>query len=150
VEIIFKDITTIEKGFIAHGVNRRVKMGSGVAKSLYTKWEQVKIQYMSRKNPVPALGSIDEVIINKDLSVFNCYTQEFYGFAGVYANITAIVDSLEKVCNVAKNNLITTIYIPKIGCDRGGLRWEDVEPKLKKLEDKHNIEFVVCRYFDKG
>ena len=147
---IFKDITTVDKGYIAHGVNRRVVMGSGVAKALYLKWDQVKIQYMSRKNPVPALGSIDEVIINKDIRIFNCYTQEFYGYDGVYANLNAIVESLEKVCNVAKNNLIHTIYIPKIGCDRGGLDWDEVEPLLKELEDNYKIEFMVCRVFGKG
>lgn len=150
MKILFKDITTIKTGYIAHGVNRRLVMGSGVAKSLYLKWEQVKIQFMSRKNPIPVLGSIDTIIINKDLSIFNCYTQEFYGYDGVYANMDAVIESLAKVCNMANNNLITTIYIPKIGCDRGGLNWDDLEPLLKELEVKYNIEFVVCKYFNKG
>ena len=140
---ITDDITNVESGIIAHGVNRRVVMGSGVAKSLYQKWQIVKEQYMTMRKPVPTLGSIDIVNINDDLMVINCYTQEFYGYEGVYANLDAVIESLRRCCLVAINNGLDCVNIPKIGAGLGGLKWSDIEPKLCELEEKHKVFFNV-------
>ena len=137
------DITNVTIGIIAHGVNRRVTMGSGVAKALYEKWQIVKTQYMTMKSPVPTLGSIDIVNINDDLMVINCYTQEFYGYQGVYANIDSVVESMERCCLIAINNGLDCVNIPKIGAGLGGLNWDDIEPRLCKLEEKHKVFFNV-------
>ena len=40
-----KDITSITKGVIMHQVNCQNVMGSGVAKALYTKYPQVKLEF---------------------------------------------------------------------------------------------------------
>jgi len=34
------------------------------------------------------------------------------------------------------------IYLPKVGCGNGGLRWEDVKPILEEFMDES--KFVVC------
>ena len=31
---------------------------------------------------------------------------------------------------------INEIYLPKVGCGNGGLKWEDVKPHLKFLDDR--------------
>lgn len=42
MNIIKKDITTIDEGVILHQVNCQNAMGSGVAKALFSKWPQIK------------------------------------------------------------------------------------------------------------
>lgn len=137
------DITLITNGIIAHGVNRQLKMGSGVAKALYDRWYLVKSQYLSN-NPVPDLGCFDPVVINSDLTIINCYTQENYGYGGqIYADIDAIHLSLILCSEYAIMNKIQHIHIPLIGCDRGGLKWLDVKDVLNQIEQYYDIEFIV-------
>lgn len=138
------DIRTVTKGIIAHGVNRQLAMGSGVAKSLYDKWYLVKSQYLLNSHPVPELGDIDPVVINDDLTIINGYTQEFYGTDGiVYANLYAVHLCLIFCCEYAIMKGISEIHIPRIGCDRGGLLWIDVVDALEEIETDYDIEFIV-------
>lgn len=134
------DITLVNNGVIAHGVNRQRVMGSGVAKAIYTKWPQVKESYM-KEFPIPKLGSIRISYSDNNVTIYNCYTQENYGYDGKkYADINAIIDCLE---NVIKDTNDRKIHIPKIGCDRGGNNWNTLEVFLLKLEFEYNINFIV-------
>ena len=84
------DITKVSSGCIAHGVNCQGVMGSGVAKALYTKWPRVRTEYFNIK--FHHLGTVQSVKIDKNLSIFNCHTQEFYGQLTnkVYADLLSI------------------------------------------------------------
>lgn len=139
------DITLVSKGIIAHGVNRQVTMGSGVAKALYDRWYIVKEQYLTKNDPVPELGSIDPVIINDKLAVINCYTQETYGYDGkMYANIHAVHLSLIFCAEYAIMGDHKKIHIPLIGCDRGGLKWNDVKKVVQEIEQYYKeVTFIV-------
>lgn len=139
------DITTVTRGIIAHGVNRQLAMGSGVAKSILTKWPKVYQQYMSMSNPIPKLGVVDEVIIDRDfLSIMNCYTQEYYGRDGrVYADYDAVFDSMLYVAELADLYGVYNIHIPKIGCGLGGLKWNNIGRELIAIEKENLVEFVV-------
>lgn len=138
------DITLVSKGIIAHGVNRQVTMGSGVAKALYDKWRIIKDQYLTKNDPVPELGSIDPVIIDKKLTVINCYTQENYGYdRKEYANKYAIHLSLIFCAEYVKMKGCKKINIPLIGCDRGGLSWIVLKDILKEIEQYYEVTFIV-------
>ena len=76
MNMIEKDITTVESGFILHGVNCQRTMGSGVAKAIRAKWPKLYKEY---KNTIPMLGKVQLIHINADLWVINCFTQEYYG-----------------------------------------------------------------------
>lgn len=58
---IVGDIRETELSYIAHGVNCQNKMGSGVAKSLYEKWEDVKIKYHRYCDNVPITKRLSTV-----------------------------------------------------------------------------------------
>jgi O-acetyl-ADP-ribose deacetylase (regulator of RNase III) len=136
--------TDINNGIIAHGVNRQLAMGAGIAGALCKKWPQVREQYLTRTNPIPPLGSVDMVYIHGKagnmitgplLFVANCYTQNFYGPGDKkYADPDAIFEAANKLLALA-NCYDLPVYIPKIGCGLGGLDWEsEVKPALLDAE----------------
>ena len=133
------DITKVDSGIIAHGVNCQGVMGSGVAKALYTKYPIVKSAYL--KMYKHSLGNVQIVEVDKGLDVFNCHTQEFYGYNdSVYASLSAVVSTLTFIAGIAKQK---DVNIPKIGCGLGGLNWDDVESELLCIEKIYDVEFVV-------
>lgn len=120
------DITETELKYIAHGVNCQNKMGSGVAKALFTKWSRVKSEYHMVSNK--CLGRVS-LVGYPDVTIFNCFTQYNYGYDGnKYVNYAAIVN-----CFTFMKNLIPNIgqdirlAIPKIGCGLAGGDWNIVE-----------------------
>lgn len=141
-----QDITTVEApAMIAHGVNCKRKMGSGVAKALYTKWPRVKEEYLAFG--AMKLGAVQTICVAPDLYVANCFTQVGFGYNGKpYASTEAIKASLGRVCELIIRSpfLPNEVHIPRIGCGLGGLDWKDVEPIILELEEKHSVSFVVC------
>lgn len=148
-----KNITTIETGIIAHGVNCQGVMGSGVALAIKNKWPIVYVQYLSTK-PFgrSLLGNTFLVTIDEPnrLFVANCYTQEFYGSRGVFASPEAVRSSLFLVYKYANRDNLP-IYMPKIGAGRGGLNWEnDVVPIIERLEIQFpNVQTYICLWAEK-
>ena len=153
-----KDITTVDRGIIAHGCNAQGVMGSGVARFLRDKYPQIFPRYhalceSAKANEDSILGNVDYVTIKDDLIVANCITQHLYGYdKGKYARPEAIEASLRLVYGTAQNLDLPgprlPIYLPKIGAGRGGLSWErDVEPIIVKLvTDNPNINTYVCSW----
>lgn len=148
-----KDITTVEQGIIAHGVNCQGVMGSGVAKALRKKWPIIYSGSYTELTKDPRirkdlLGVCQIVRVNQDatLHVANCFTQIFYGIGGKFACPNAIEISLSQVYGVAKIYQ-QDVYIPKIGAGLGGLDWEkDVLPIIEHLDEEHPMvdTFVCC------
>lgn len=150
-----KDITTVEKGVVAHGVNCMHAMGSGVALAIKTKWPEIYEAYMSIsvEDQRDMLGGTQIVpIIENELYVANCFTQYTCGGQPAdgsrykYANEQAIYTSLKKAFGLAKS-LDIPLYLPKLGAGLGGLLWdEEVVPEIEKLERMHKMEAIVCVY----
>lgn len=132
------DITTVEHGIIAHGVNCQRRMGSGVALAIRMKFPKAYYSYMD--NLHPTLGAVNFAPIDQDLVVANCYTQDRYGRDGkVYASLSAIRNCLETIVYMRLDEG-APVYMPRIGCGLGGLKWEDVE----RIIPQTDIKFIVC------
>lgn len=152
IKYINKDITTVNRGIVAHGVNCQGVMGSGVAVAIRNKWPTAFFVYKQFcdvfKGPTGGkLGMVQTVpVFDYEVVVANCFTQESYGGDGaVYADIRAVKESLENLFAYAQHvNL--PIYLPKIGCGLGGLDWEtQVEPIINELSDEcEDINVFVC------
>lgn len=157
-----KDITTVEKGIIAHGCNCQGVMGSGVALFLKQKYPQIFAPYkaMCAEYQMDALlGLVNYVTISctspsgvdelgiPTLIVANCFTQHLYGENGRYAIPTAINEALYDVVQKA-NAMNMPVYIPKIGAGRGGLDWNtDVEPIVNQLANIYpETDIYVCSW----
>lgn len=135
IEYVKKDITTVTKGVIAHGVNCQGKMNSGVAKAIRDTWPVVYDEYKRCGIGKTKLGHCNCVSVKGSLWVANCFTQEFYGSSGgPYANVEAIETSLYTAYSWAAYYRVD-LYLPKIGAGLGGLDWEiDVFPVIEKLD----------------
>lgn len=153
INYLTKDITTVNRGIIAHGVNNAFGgvMGSGVAYALRNKYPQIFSEYsklcsgddQSREN---LLGTVNFVIINPRIIVANCFTQRLYGRDGKrYAIPNAIESSLAK-CYQMATLLHFPFYLPPIGCGLGGLNYEaDVKPIIENLSDLNpDVETFIC------
>lgn len=146
--IINKDVTTVERGIVAHGVNCMGKFNAGVAKVIRDKWPKVYEGYINQGTGKKLLGTCRMYNIDEEqtLWVANLYTQVFYGYNAKFADINAIRSSLNNVFWWASVYELP-IYIPKIGCGLGGLSWEnDVESVVLDLEKIYNTSITVCEW----
>lgn len=154
------DLTTVKAGIIAHGVNCQGKMGSGVALALRNRFPGVYKAYRgfwekNEKNRASLLGHVLFVdtlegvkAIGLELIIDNIFTQLYYGHDGAkYANPEAIDQGLTTVVHLARQRGLP-IYMPKIGCNLGGLDWEtEVKPVVEKIAESYpDVEFFVCEY----
>ena len=148
MQYIKRDITLVEQGVIAQGVNCQHAMGSGVALAIMRKWPIVRERYMENLSGAQMLGSMHGINVSEDstLWVANCYTQEFCGGDGqVYADISAVEDSLRNAYILAKANDLN-LFLPQIGAGLGGLVWvRDVEPIINQLDEEfETVETTIC------
>jgi O-acetyl-ADP-ribose deacetylase (regulator of RNase III) len=153
--ILYKkmDITTVEKGIVAHGVNAQFVMGSGVALAIRNKWPMVYEKYMWHKDRKGVmvkeiLGKVLFVRISDALMIANCFTQKYYGNKPNtrYASPSAVRTALE-TCVRECNSRMLDLYMPRIGCGLGGLKWDDdVQPIVEKISQKldDKLMLYVC------
>lgn len=147
MEFINQDVTNVDVGIVAHGVNCQRVMGSGVAKAIKERWPAVYDAYMN--NPygkgVELIGTAQIVKIDQLLYVANCYTQVHYGRDNKqYASLDAVRFSLTRVFEFATEKHLP-LYLPRIGCGLGGLQWDDVRQIIEELEEKYPLVSVtIC------
>lgn len=129
--------------FIAHGVNCQNKMGSGVAKALYSKWHGVKSLYhllcdhqkANGVQPFEMLGWVQEVTCHNK-TIYNCFTQENYGYDGkLYLDYEALRTCFRDLVMNPPNG---DLAIPKIGCGLAGGDWE----KVKQIINEETADII--------
>lgn len=145
MNLIVKDILTVEHGVIGHQVNLRQKMGAGLARHIRMRFPIAYLAYMNRSDRPRCLGDAQFVLIRtgggKELWVANLAGQNEYGKTGSYTSHEALARALRKAvtfCN--ERNL--TLWLPfKIGCGLGGGDWE----KISAFIHFEAPEAIVCR-----
>jgi hypothetical protein len=144
------DITTVTRGVVAHGVNCRGVMGSGVALAIREKWPSIYEPYKQLcagvQNKGDLLKTVQVLRITDELYVANAFTQESYGYDGkMYAELGAVKYGFEMSVRAAIL-LDLPLYTVKVGSVRGGLSWtDDVEPFVKHLVNKYpSVDIYIC------
>lgn len=146
MNIIQKNILTVERGFIVHQVNCRSKMGSGIAGQIRAKWPVVYDRYMAWMDEFGAenLGCIQTVIVEPGLVVVNLAGQLNYGYdKKQYTDYDAILKGLTTLSEKIKElNIDVPVYIPyNMGCGLGGGEWPVVEVIIQsRLPDA-----IICK-----
>lgn len=139
------DVTKTELKYIAHGVNASNAMGSGVAKSIYEAFPEVKEKYHAYASQYAysnyakrqLLGEIQSVK-SRDKIIYNLFTQLNYGYDGKrYVNYKAIVDCFKSLTEALEGEIIA---IPKLGSGLAGGDWELIKELIDDtVEDKLEI-----------
>lgn len=153
IQYVKQDITTVDRGVIAHGCNTQGVMGAGVAKFLRNKHPIIFRNYVNKclkaiekGTEDSLLGEVDFCIVTTQLIVANCFTQHLGKLIdGRIADPRSIRYSLDNAFAVA-SLFELPLYMPKIGAGLGGLDWEqDVEPCIKELANHwKNVPIYVC------
>lgn len=158
-----RDVSTISKGFILHGVNCQGAMGSGIAGAIARKWPVVREQYLAfvqHQMSLPGfqshqlLGNVQLVAAAPGLIVANCFTQNYFGADGRrYADPAAIETALTRA--FARIEQLQNddesfdeeryhTYMPQIGCALGGLSWDaEVQPIVERLIRNRSFPLTV-------
>lgn len=87
LNIIEKDILTINRGIICHCCNTHKKMGAGLALAIRKLYPQVYQAYISK--PTWEIGDTQLVPVSKELVIANMSTQNKCGTHKVQTNLTA-------------------------------------------------------------
>lgn len=135
---------------IAHGVNRQLAMGKGIAKTIRERFPHVYDAYRAESSPIPSLGEVRFIPVpDEGYVIANAYTQDYYAptydHDGVFADVDAVCKAVITCYRFAVDNALGDLWMPRIGCGLGGLKWEDVEPFLLTFTEV-NAEraIVVC------
>lgn len=142
IKIIEGNLFDTTASIIAHQVNCRGVMGSGVAKQVQKNYTDVFEQYKAlcyANAPRNLLGMAQPCysFYNEDNPkiIVNLFGQEDYGTDRQYTNIPALFQALcgLKHFMIGRNN--PRIALPyKIGCARGGADWDkEVFPIIKLI-----------------
>ena len=138
---------------IAHQVNCKGKMGSGIAKQIREKYPIVYEQYMQFYNwdlekgvlPKTLGGQACFIKVNDNREVVNLYGQVDYGYDGKrYTNYALLSLALNEMFYLLKENGNTEVAIPyKMGCDRGGADWNIVEKLLEDFSNLYGVDVYI-------
>lgn len=131
-QIVKGDILYANTAFICHQVNCMNAMGAGLAKSIYTKWPEVKSEYhkfcAGAGSPEKILGQIQVVPIHgTGLAVINVFGQLNYGRnAGtIYSDYRALQKAFTKINYACSSKSVA--FPHGFGCGLAGGDWETVE-----------------------
>jgi hypothetical protein len=154
MQIIEKDITTIDHGIIVHQVNCQGAMGSGVAKAIRAKWPLVFDEYLSKwkttyflnEDLSVLLGEMQPVQVSGSLYVVNLFGQNEYkrpADAKIrHTSYAAWEKALPKLKGFADQKLLP-VYFPYLaGCDRGGGDWRIISAMI----EEHLPDAIFCKY----
>jgi hypothetical protein len=148
MNIIMKDIMTVEKGIICQSVNCQGVMGSGLAKSIRDKWPIVYDEYTNfcKRDcfsfDFQLLGRVNMVWAGEHLEVFNLFGQLHYGNDGKrYTDYCALNECFLHI----RNNIDFTrndIYFPYLmGAGLGGGKWG----VILKMIDFYFPNAIICK-----
>jgi len=149
VAIQQKDMTKVQQGVLLHGCNTKGVM-LGMTQVFRAAFPGIYGPYKSychiaAKMNRNIIGRVIETQIeDKDLYVLSGFIENDYGVDGkVYADIQAVEKVIQHAIAFA-SFLKIPLYMTKIGCGHGGLKWEDVEPLVQKAAQAHDVEIIVC------
>lgn len=114
---------------IAHGCNCRGVMGSGIAKQIRARYNNVYEVYRLKHSVMGLdLGSILPVRTLDGRTVVNCMTQMGYGDSGIqHVDYDAIDKCMAAINNQVESWEVTEVGMPRIGAGLGGGDWTMIE-----------------------
>lgn len=153
IKIIEGNLFDTTAPIIAHQVNCKGVMGSGVAKQVKKIDQLVYEQYrdLCYANYPKVLLGMAQPCYSKVLSKFivNLFGQETYGYKDTnqYTDVSALIQSLYGLKYFMYGRNEKRIALPfKIGCARGGARWDqEVYPAIRAIFLETDIDIELWK-----
>jgi len=138
---------------IAHCVNDIWIMGAGVAKALYTKWPNVRSEYLQLSKTSASLGDVQFVNVDDNIVVANLIGQHGISFdcnGNPPIRYNALDTGFSQILKFCQAR-IADLHIPyKLGCDLAGGNWNTVEIIIRETVLKQDIDvYVYDKFFQK-
>ena len=139
---------------ICHICNDQNTMGSGVARSLYEKWNKVKSRYHKHctffhERKANVLGSVNLVEVTPTIYVANMIAQHMVG-VDENGNPPIRYDALIECLRIVREFVFLnkdTIHIPyKMGADRAGGDWDIIEKIIKNELCSKDIDVTIYKW----
>lgn len=140
IKIVSGNILEAKEPVIIQQVNCRGVMGAGLAKAIYTKWPQVKqeyVEYCRQYEPNYLLGRYMLVCVGEFKWIVNVFGQLDFGRENVcYTSYKALDRALRSVASNTKLD----IAIPYgLGCGLAHGDWNVVLDIIQKRFSEHNV-----------
>ena len=149
VEIIEGDLFESNANIIAHQVNCKGRMGSGVAKQVREKYPNVFQEYVeacNTPNLSELVGRAQIVPIGEYKYIANIFAQVNYGYDNkLYTDYDALKHAIQSIHDIAKQFNFTVAFPYNIGCHRGGGDWRIVEKMILDIFSDYK-----CQLYRKG
>lgn len=160
------DLIQSGAGIIAHQVNCKGKMGSGVALAIRKAFPNVYQRYISccedykrvygRNYAKELLGKSQPVSarrFGKDVVIVNMFAQDNFGYNGAqytdYESLRKCLFSLRRLAVIKNCEKIALPY--KIGCARGGGDWDNVVyPMIEEVFADSGIDIDLYEWRDEA
>lgn len=146
IKILNGDLLESNADIIAHQVNCKGKMGSGVAKQIRDKYPKLFLLYQSQcktyiNYPEKLLGMCQCIQVDKNRKVANLFGQLGYGYDGKqYTNVEALKEAMIDLRDRCMLDTETLAMPYKIGCVRGGANWDEVYAIIEDVFQDHDVE----------
>lgn len=127
---------------IVNPVNCVGVMGKGLALAVKSRFPEVFEKYASAcGSGKMKIGNL-QLVKTSDRWVLNFPTKKHWRGASKLEFIEA---GLKKFVKTYRRRQIASVAFPPLGCGHGGLKWEQVEPLMRRyLEKLANIEIYFC------
>jgi O-acetyl-ADP-ribose deacetylase (regulator of RNase III) len=128
------DLLQAPERVIGHGVNCRGVMGAGIALQMRQRYPQMFEEYRRCCRDHKIVPGFCYLYFAPDHKIVaNLATQQFYGRDRPYARVEWIEWALRDLVQQCKELDIVEFALPKLGCNLGGLTWDQVEPVYHKF-----------------
>lgn len=148
VTIVPGDLFSTHCNIIAHQVNCKGVMGSGVAKTVKEKYPTVFTFYKEAcdKFKSKCLGSCQLVPVAENKHIANIFGQDSYGYSGCYTDYKALQRAFNHLYSFAAEHNYSVALPYLIGCCRGGGDWTIVFEMICSFAKKYNVNTTLYYY----
>ncbi len=141
------NLLDVQTGIICHQVNCVGVMGAGLALQIRNRWPTVYDAYREdckifEKDPKKLLGHIQDILVNDNLVVANCYGQVFPG-KGCMTDYRAWDLILDKLSDLSSYFNLDLHFPWMIGCGLAGGDWKTMYSKISSKFAKSATLAVV-------
>lgn len=147
VEFVAGDVFASGLPAVAHGCNCAGSMEGGIAAQFARRYPAMEAEY--RQRCAAGRFQLGDVMVwqEGETTIFNLATQRR---PGPDANLSAVQTALHRAIEIAEEQGIPAIGLPRIGAGIGGLPWPDVREVIAGCGSATAVRLVVFEEFRPG